>query len=177
MTGETTVIIQTGNLKLLPRTRVDVLADLEALPSPARAQMSPAWLALLEASVPCDPWIHGFTLVLSADDGSGRSDSDSGAPVGQCGFKGPPDADGMVEIAYMVESDHQGRGYATQAARALTDYALGHPSVRTVRAHTLPERNASTRILTKCGFQNTGEVMDPDDGPVWRWEKVREADC
>ncbi|MDB6136324.1 MAG: hypothetical protein JWM59_4567 [Verrucomicrobiales bacterium] len=71
---------------------------------------------------------------------------------------------------------HQGRGYATQAARALTDYALGHPDLRTVRAYTLPERNASTRILTKCGFQNTGEVIDPDDGPGWRWERVREAD-
>ena len=30
---------------------------------------------------------------------------------------------------------------------------------------------ASTRVLTKCGFSRIGEVIDPDDGLVWRWEK------
>jgi RimJ/RimL family protein N-acetyltransferase len=39
-----------------------------------------------------------------------------------------------------------------------------------VRAHTLPERNASTRILEKCGFTFRGEILDPEDGLVWRWE-------
>ena len=43
--------------------------------------------------------------------------------------------------------------------------------VRIVRAHTLTEANASTRVLTKCGFQRINEVIDPDDGLVWRWEK------
>jgi hypothetical protein len=27
-------------------------------------------------------------------------------------------------------------------------------------------------VLTKCGFQYVGEVIDPDDGLVWRFEKV-----
>ncbi|GAA5505511.1 hypothetical protein Rcae01_00956 [Novipirellula caenicola] len=26
-------------------------------------------------------------------------------------------------------------------------------------------------MLTKCGFPHIGEVMDPDNGLVWRWEK------
>jgi hypothetical protein len=45
--------------------------------------------------------------------------------------------------------------------------------VRRVCAHTLPEENASTGVLTKCGFRKTGELMDPDDGLVWRREKTK----
>ena len=44
-----------------------------------------------------------------------------------------------------------------------------------VRAHTLPQPSASTRVLTKCGFRHIGAVIDPEDGLVWRWEKYQEA--
>jgi ribosomal-protein-alanine N-acetyltransferase len=50
------------------------------------------------------------------------------------------------------------------------DFALASGQVQLVRAHTLPEVNASTRVLLKCGFRHVGTVVDPDDGPVWRWE-------
>ena len=86
------------------------------------------------------------------------------------GFKGPPDAEGVVEIAYGIVEGYQGRGYATEIARALMSYAAGSGRANTIRAHTLPETNASTRVLEKCGFQCMGEVIDPEDGSVWRWE-------
>jgi RimJ/RimL family protein N-acetyltransferase len=93
----------------------------------------------------------------------------SDAVVGSCAYKSPPSSDGVVEIAYGVDLEQQGRGYATEAARALVAYAFDR-GVRIVRAHTLPAPNASTRVLTKCGFEWRGEVVDPDDGLVWRWE-------
>ena len=71
--------------------------------------------------------MHSFSLVRK----------DSGAVIGQCGFKGPPDADGTVEIAYGVSPDQEGNGFATEAARALRDYALTFEQVQTVCAHTL----------------------------------------
>ena len=43
--------------------------------------------------------------------------------------------------------------------------------VKCIRAHTRPEANASTRVLAKCGFVLIGPVVDPEDGPVWRWER------
>jgi RimJ/RimL family protein N-acetyltransferase len=153
--------IETRNLRLVAQTRDEVRAYIDQLPPEARAGVSPVWLAQLDESNFCDPWIHGFTLVHLA----------SSAVIGRCGFKGPPAADGVVEIAYVVSPEHQGKGYATEAAAALVDYAFSHDQVRTVRAHTLPEPNASTRVLTKCGFQRVGEVIDPEDGLVWRWEK------
>jgi RimJ/RimL family protein N-acetyltransferase len=69
-----------------------------------------------------------------------------------------------------VDFDYQGRGYATEAARALVAHAFGIDGVRVVRAHTLAQINASTRVLTKCSFEHVGEVVDPEDGLVWRWE-------
>ena len=90
--------------------------------------------------------------------------------VGTCGFKGPPDERGRVEVAYFTFPTHEGRGYATAMARALCNRAAASTSVQSVRAHTLPERNASVRVLEKLGFRWDGDVQDPEDGPVWRWE-------
>ena len=160
-----TIPIETGRLKLVAQTREEVCAQAEQMKPHERAEVSPAWLALLEGSSPADPWIHGFVAVHRID----------GNVIGGCAFKGPPGADGVVEIAYGVAPEHQGKGYATEAAAALVGYAFGHGQVRVVRAHTRPEPNASTRVLTKCGFRRVGEVIDPEDGLVWRWEKNNET--
>jgi RimJ/RimL family protein N-acetyltransferase len=153
--------VLTKNLKLVPQTLEEVRAMVEAMTPSEKAELSADWLALLHASTSADPWTYGFSLVLR----------DSDTLVGTGGFKGPPGADGVVEIAYGVSPDYQGKGYATEAAAALTAYAFASGKVRVVRAHTLPESNASARVLTKCGFRRIGEVIDPEDGLVWRWEK------
>jgi N-acetylglutamate synthase-like GNAT family acetyltransferase len=36
-------------------------------------------------------------------------------------------------------------------------------------AHTLPEQSSSTSALARCGFRKADDVIDPEDGPVWRW--------
>jgi RimJ/RimL family protein N-acetyltransferase len=92
--------------------------------------------------------------------------------VGTCAYKGPPGPDGAVEIAYFTFPPYEGRGYATRMAALLTDRAALSPPAVTVRAHTLTERNASARILEKLGFALLGQVVDPEDGPVWRWERA-----
>ena len=127
----------------------------------AAAEISPKWLAALRGASEPDPWRHGFFIVERA-----RREV-----IGTAGFKGPPDAGGVVEIAYGVTPSVEGRGYATEAAGALVRFAAADERVRLIRAHTLPEVNASTRVLRKCGFVHIGEVIDADDGPVWRWER------
>ncbi|MGE5927477.1 MAG: GNAT family N-acetyltransferase [Gemmatimonadota bacterium] len=154
-------VIPAPRLDLVLESKVAVLARIAAMPPADRAQVSPDWLARLHAAAPGDPWTHGFALV----------ERDGGAVVGSCAFKGPPGPDGAVEIAYGVEPDRRGKGYATEAACALAAFALGTGSVRVVRAHTEPHRGASARVLAKCGFTLLGEVVDPEDGPVWRWER------
>ena len=157
--------LETDRLKLVLDSHEQALAQIAQMKAEDKAQLSPAWLALLAAAKTSDPWIHGFSMIQRCD----------GACIGSCGFKGPPNADGVVEIAYGVRPEHEGKGFATEAASALVRFALDSEKVRIVRAHTLPQVNASGRVLTKCGFRHTGEVTDPDDGPVWRWEKQRDT--
>ncbi len=102
-------------------------------------------------------------------------DEDTSAMIGTCGFRSGPTPDGVVEIAYYTFPLFEGRGYATAMADALVSIAMSSPAVRRVIAHTLPERNASTRVLEKTGMQFVGEVIDPEDGRVWQWEQAREA--
>jgi hypothetical protein len=42
--------------------------------------------------------------------------------------------------------------------------------VTLVSAHTLAEENASVAVLRKSGFTRTTEILDPDEGAIWRWE-------
>lgn len=110
--------------------------------------------------VPSQPPWHGYLGV----------ESEWKRLVGVGGFKGNPNAAGEVEIAYGTVPGFEGRGYATGMATALMAIAFESPDVKRVIAHTLPENNASGRVLQKVGMANAGEVMDPEDGKVWRWE-------
>lgn len=134
--------------------------NLAAVGAPLR-EVAKAYVDLYERTSSDAPWI-GY---LAEDEASGNI-------VGSCGYK---DAcrDGMVEIAYFSFPSYERRGFASEMARLLTDLALRQPEVQIVRAHTLAEENASVRILRRLGFSHLGTVDDPDDGPVWRWERKR----
>lgn len=90
--------------------------------------------------------------------------------VGFCACRKAPDGEGALEIAYGIAPGYQKRGLATEVARALTEHALARKEVKAVCAHTMPEENASTRVLAKCGFRLVGEIQHPEDGRIWRWE-------
>ncbi|MFN8524271.1 MAG: GNAT family N-acetyltransferase [Chloroflexota bacterium] len=92
------------------------------------------------------------------------------ALVGSGGFKGPPDADGAVEIGYEIAPEYWNRGIATEAARGMIDYAFSQAPVGLVMAHTLAEPNASNRVLQKVGMRFVAAVEDPDEGTIWRWQ-------
>lgn len=151
-------MIHTLRLDLVLQTPEETLAFIEAMPPADRAEVSPEWIARVRATPAGDPWSLGFSVVVRG-----------GGVVGGCGFKGPPDSDGMVELAYGIDAAHRGRGYATEAAGGLAGFALADSRVRMVRAHTKPENDASARVLAKCGFRPVGEVVDPEDGLVRRW--------
>lgn len=174
--------IETASLRLVPFTPQQILALIEqpdrfaALAGVPAApglreffvsgEIQDAWLANLRTLEQADPWTLGFAVIHR----------EAQSVIGSAGFKGAPDADGMTEVAYGIVPAFEGRGHATEVTAALVAWAFGSGRVSLVRAHTLPANNASTRVLAKCGFHRAGEVVDPDDGPVWRWERVKRPD-
>jgi ribosomal-protein-alanine N-acetyltransferase len=122
-------------------------------------------VAMLQRTGASTPWTGYFAV-----------DRAHQTVIGTCAFTAPPDAEGVVEIAYFTFPSFEGRGYASAMAAELVEVAGRTLEVRRVRAHTLPERNASTRILEKLGFDRIGDAIDPEAGHVWRWERPRQAD-
>ena len=126
------------------------------------AQASPEYLGRLANTENADEWTLGFAVIHRA----------MGAMIGSGGFKGPP-LEGVVEIAYGIAPAYRRRGYATEVATALVTHAFSRPEVTLVRAHTLPQENGSPGVLRNCRFQRVADIVDPEDGPVWRWERAR----
>lgn len=91
-----------------------------------------------------------------------------GSVVGTCAFTGPP-REGIVEIAYFTFPEFEGRGLATAMANALIDLARQTDATVEITAQTLPEPNASHRILRKLGFEFSRALNHPEDGKVWEW--------
>ena len=116
------------------------------------------------AMVPAARGPHGGYLAV---------DAGTGQVVGTCACRADSTPHGEVEIAYFTFHAFEGQGYGSEMARSLIELALSASTIRRVIAHTLPERNASARILEKAGMRWKGEVVDPKDGAVWRWELSR----
>ena len=101
-----------------------------------------------------------------------QRDGEQGAmAVGAGGYKGPPREDSSVEIGYSILPEHQGRGYATEAAAGLVRHAFSDNRVRRVVAETLPDLQSSIRVVEKLGFRLVG--AGSEEGVV-RYEVTRD---
>ncbi|MFI6940576.1 GNAT family N-acetyltransferase [Streptomyces sp. NPDC050418] len=84
-----------------------------------------------------------------------------GLAVGAMGFHGAP-AEGRAEIGYDVVTTARRNGYATQALRALTTWALSTPQADTITARTDPTNEPSQRALERVGFRRVAS-----EDPAW----------
>jgi len=87
-----------------------------------------------------------------------------GIVIGHAGFHGPPDEDGVVEVAYSVDPAYRRRGHAKAMLRALLERADADPAVTAVRASIRPDNVASRATIAGFGFRKVGEQWDPEDG-------------
>jgi RimJ/RimL family protein N-acetyltransferase len=60
------------------------------------------------------------------------------------------------EVGYWLGAKHWGKGYATEAVRAVIDYAFTDLDCDALQAAARVTNPASRRVLEKCGFQWTG---------------------
>ncbi len=69
--------------------------------------------------------------------------------------------DGVHELGFWLARTHWGNGYATEAARAVIDWARASLPVTGFIAGHYTDNPASGRILEKLGFRSVGEVDMP----------------
>ena len=86
---------------------------------------------------------------------------DSGSVVGDIGFIGPPDEAGSIEVGYSVIPDRRRRGYATEAAGAIVEWA----------------RLPAGRSGHRCGLRQRQCALHSHPGtarlpPDWRSERA-----
>jgi len=72
--------------------------------------------------------------------------------VGGMGFAGEPNENREAEIGYMINQQHQNKGYATEALMLLTKWAFTHDNVRSIIVHTYEDNLPSNKMLVRCGF-------------------------
>ena len=82
-----------------------------------------------------------------------RRPGDRPLAIGAAGFLGPPDKAGLVNLDVGIVSAHRGRGYATEAIRALVAWAFDHPEVSMIRAEVRPQAEYAERLFLKLGFR------------------------
>ncbi|MEU2515889.1 GNAT family N-acetyltransferase [Streptomyces syringium] len=77
---------------------------------------------------------------------------EAGLVVGSIGLFWPP-TDRAIEIGYGIVPSRRGRGYATEATRALAGFVLAVPGVDIVYANVELSNPASGRVLEKAGLR------------------------
>lgn len=158
---------------------------------PWRVEDAPALHVAVTESVehlrPWMPWIAEEPLTVAQRRGliaGWQSMADAGDrvygmfvgddAVGGCGLHariGP----GGLEIGYWVRVGHTGRGYATAAARRLTEIAFEDPSVDRVEIRHDATNARSSRVPAKLGYVRVDDLHRPPVAPaetgvdhVWR---------
>jgi ribosomal-protein-alanine N-acetyltransferase len=100
------------------------------------------------------PWL--MRAMVLKDDGR--------TMAGHIGFHGPPSDSDVAELGYTVFATFRRRGYATEAARALMDWAFREHSVERFRVSISPDNQPSLGMAEKLGFRRIGEQIDEEDG-------------
>jgi [ribosomal protein S5]-alanine N-acetyltransferase len=96
-----------------------------------------------------------------------------GTLAGICGYKGPPNAAGEVEIGYSIVESEQRKSIGSAAVRLLVARAFRDPRVTAVIAETIPALIASQKVLQRCGFALVSRRPDEALGEILRFARLR----
>jgi RimJ/RimL family protein N-acetyltransferase len=160
--------IETERL-LLRRSRPEDAATISAYRSDPNVNRQQGWdrtdlegvladIVEMSGRSPGEPggWVQ-FTV---EERGGGRIVGDVGLSVAD----GEP---GVIKVGYTIDPAFQGLGYATEAIRALVEYAFETLGAEVVRAHASAENTPSIRVAEKIGMRLVERVEHREGDEVW----------
>ncbi|WP_127571772.1 GNAT family N-acetyltransferase [Georgenia faecalis] len=170
--------LHTSRLHLRPFTGADAdhLARLHTDAEVMRYWDSPRWTDHARA--------ERFLAVCQrlAEEGSGArvaiDRASDGAFVGWCSVTGWNPEFRSASLGYCLDSSRWGHGYATEAARALLQWAFAALDLNRVQAEADTRNRASARVLEKLGFVHEGTlredcIVDGDVSDSWVYGLLR----
>ncbi len=66
--------------------------------------------------------------------------------------------DRMASVAIRLSKEHQGRGYGTEAMKAMTQFCFEHTELKRLWTEVDVRNTASWRMLEKCGYKREGLI-------------------
>jgi RimJ/RimL family protein N-acetyltransferase len=160
--------IETERL-LLRRSRPEDAATISAYRSDPNVNRQQGWdrtdlegvladIVEMSGRSPGEPggWVQ-FTV---EERGGGRIVGDVGLSVAD----GEP---GVIKVGYTIDPAFQGLGYATEAIRALVEYAFETLGAELVRAHASAENAPSIRVAEKVGMRLVERFEHREGDEVW----------
>jgi len=166
-----TDIVRTERLELRPLGREAIEALLagdgalaerytgarfrEPAPPPYMAESFPVVRDRLRAHPEEAPWWNWLIVARGSEEA-----------VGSVAFGGPVSTDGAVLVGYAIYTAYEGRGYATEAVRALVAWAFGQDGVREVRALAPVWNTPALRVAENVGMRPVASEEDDDVGEV-----------
>ena len=89
--------------------------------------------------------------------------------LGSAGFGGQPNGEGALVMGYATYPSFEGHGYASEAVKALIDWAFTQDGVRKVCATIPPWNTGSRRVAEKVGMRQVGTIWEEDVDEVELW--------
>jgi RimJ/RimL family protein N-acetyltransferase len=102
---------------------------------------------------------------------------EAGRLVGDVGLSAADGEPGVLKVGYTIDPAFQGRGYATEAVRALLGYAFETLGADVVRAYASADNAASIRVAEHVGMRLIERFEHRDREGRWfgvRYERRRE---
>ena len=90
--------------------------------------------------------------------------------LGTVGVSGPPDETGSVGIAFSIYQSYENQGFTKEATKAVSEWILAQPGVKSLRMPIRPKNFAAVRIAQYAKFELKGTVVDPVVGEVHLYE-------
>lgn len=123
----------------------EVAENTLTVPHPYPEGAAEAWIASLEPA-----FARGEMAAFAVTD-------EDGELVGACGLKLEPE-DGIAEIGYWIGVPWWGRGYASEAARAVVDFGFRDLGLHRIWARVFVRNPASVRVAENAGLRHEGTL-------------------
>ena len=80
--------------------------------------------------------------------------------IGNVGVRRDAPGEPLADMGFELNPEHWGRGYASEAARAMVDWAFGDLGLDRVHAHCIAENIGSARVLERAGLRPEARLRE-----------------